>query len=454
MTDRGHLSGYLALSGQFAAVRAHAERYQSGIERSGLTEQTISTNIHAWGLAHVAAFEGDPDGARRNLEDARASANDFGSHFTSTTAIDPELWLVLRPYLTDVRTAWDVAVARIEENRRRGVAVGAFDDHREPAASWRLTITSMGGSWDEALHLANQMLGSASWFSRFHAQWCIGAIAREQGNRELAWQMIHATWPIGFVEEPGNQMIVYTISMLRLATSLALDDADVSTARDWLEAHDRWLSWMGATLGQSESHGLWARLERIAGNLEKADQHAHQAVAHASDPRQPLALLAAHRCLGALETQAARYDAAEKRLDLSLRLADACDMPYERALTLLEYAELWSATQHAERFSQAIADVRAICQPLGATRALRRAERLSASLAIVPSVSRQHPAGLSNREVEVLRLLAAGLTNREIAARLFVSPYTVKRHVSNILTKIDVTTRAAAARFAADHGLT
>jgi DNA-binding CsgD family transcriptional regulator len=211
---------------------------------------------------------------------------------------------------------------------------------------------------------------------------------------------------------------------------------------------------MGATLGQSESHGLWARLERLAGNLDESVRHAHQAVAHASDPRQPLALLAGHRFLGALETQAARYDAAEQHLDLSLRLADACDMPYERALTLLEYAALWSATQNAERFSEAIADVRAICQPLGARHALRRAERLSASLAIVPSVSQQNPAGLSNREVEVLQLLAAGLTNREIAARLFVSPYTVKRHVSNILTKIDVATRAAAARFAADHGLT
>jgi DNA-binding NarL/FixJ family response regulator len=64
------------------------------------------------------------------------------------------------------------------------------------------------------------------------------------------------------------------------------------------------------------------------------------------------------------------------------------------------------------------------------------------------------PAGLTDREAEVLRLLAVGMTNREIADRLFVSPYTAKRHVSNILTKIGASTRAAAARFAADQHLT
>jgi DNA-binding CsgD family transcriptional regulator/tetratricopeptide (TPR) repeat protein len=59
-----------------------------------------------------------------------------------------------------------------------------------------------------------------------------------------------------------------------------------------------------------------------------------------------------------------------------------------------------------------------------------------------------HPAGLTEREVEVLRLLAQGLTNIQIAQQLIVSPYTVNAHVRSIYNKLDVTSRAAATRFA------
>jgi class 3 adenylate cyclase/DNA-binding CsgD family transcriptional regulator len=63
------------------------------------------------------------------------------------------------------------------------------------------------------------------------------------------------------------------------------------------------------------------------------------------------------------------------------------------------------------------------------------------------------PAGLTMREVEVLRLIAAGMTNNEIAAALCLSVKTVSRHLSNIFTKIGVTSRAAATAFAFEHQL-
>ena len=63
------------------------------------------------------------------------------------------------------------------------------------------------------------------------------------------------------------------------------------------------------------------------------------------------------------------------------------------------------------------------------------------------------PDGLSAREVEVLRLLAAGKTNRVIAADLGISERTIDRHVSNIFTKLDVSSRAAATAYAYEHGL-
>ena len=62
-------------------------------------------------------------------------------------------------------------------------------------------------------------------------------------------------------------------------------------------------------------------------------------------------------------------------------------------------------------------------------------------------------AALSPREVEVLRLVAAGRTDAEIAAALVLSTHTVHRHVANIRTRLGVSSRAAAAAWAVDHGL-
>ena len=61
--------------------------------------------------------------------------------------------------------------------------------------------------------------------------------------------------------------------------------------------------------------------------------------------------------------------------------------------------------------------------------------------------------GLTAREVEVLRLVAAGKTNRAIAADLFLSEKTVARHVSNIFTKLGLSSRSAATAYAYEHGL-
>jgi len=69
------------------------------------------------------------------------------------------------------------------------------------------------------------------------------------------------------------------------------------------------------------------------------------------------------------------------------------------------------------------------------------------------SLAAEPPAGLSLREVEVLRLVAAGRSNREIGEALSISLNTVDRHVSNILTKVGATNRAEAASFAVRHGL-
>ena len=69
------------------------------------------------------------------------------------------------------------------------------------------------------------------------------------------------------------------------------------------------------------------------------------------------------------------------------------------------------------------------------------------------SRQRQWPSGLTNREVELLRLLASGLSRREVAGKLFLSEHTVRHHLEHIYDKIGVRTRVAATLFAVEHDL-
>jgi HD-GYP domain-containing protein (c-di-GMP phosphodiesterase class II)/DNA-binding CsgD family transcriptional regulator len=66
---------------------------------------------------------------------------------------------------------------------------------------------------------------------------------------------------------------------------------------------------------------------------------------------------------------------------------------------------------------------------------------------------REWPAGLTTREVDVLRLVARGLSSKQIAAQLVITPKTARNHIEHIYTKIDASSRVAASLYATEHGL-
>ena len=70
-----------------------------------------------------------------------------------------------------------------------------------------------------------------------------------------------------------------------------------------------------------------------------------------------------------------------------------------------------------------------------------------------PAVQPARPAGLTGRELEVLRLLVAGRSNPEIARALYISTRTAQTHVQHIFDKLDVDSRAGAVAFALRHQL-
>jgi DNA-binding NarL/FixJ family response regulator len=88
-----------------------------------------------------------------------------------------------------------------------------------------------------------------------------------------------------------------------------------------------------------------------------------------------------------------------------------------------------------------------VFRQLGAAPDLARMKALSGRSAAASA------CGLTPREIEVLRLIAAGKTNRAIAEELGISEKTVARHVSNIFTKLDLSSRAAATAYAYEHDL-
>ncbi|RAJ35989.1 DNA-binding NarL/FixJ family response regulator [Kitasatospora sp. SolWspMP-SS2h] len=123
----------------------------------------------------------------------------------------------------------------------------------------------------------------------------------------------------------------------------------------------------------------------------------------------------------------------------------------------------------AEEIARAVADVRSGAAGLSPQVQLRLLERLSAPTGPAaqsrpepqagpqprtePAGRPALPDGLTQREAEVLELIAAGLSNAEIAGRLFVSPATVKTHINNLFAKTAVRDRAQAVAYAFKHGI-
>ncbi|WP_262387207.1 LuxR C-terminal-related transcriptional regulator [Streptomyces sp. TRM49041] len=126
-------------------------------------------------------------------------------------------------------------------------------------------------------------------------------------------------------------------------------------------------------------------------------------------------------------------------------------VPYEAAQVRMMLAAANRDAGDVEGVVLELRAARAVFEALGAVPDARRAAALLD--AVRDRDKEQLPGGLSAREAEVLRLVAAGRTNREIAAALTISEHTVARHLNNIFAKLQVTSRAAATAFACAHGL-
>ena len=158
------------------------------------------------------------------------------------------------------------------------------------------------------------------------------------------------------------------------------------------------------------------------------------------------------RILGLLAGTIGKLDAAVEHFERALEVCEYIGCRPKLGWTHRDYAELLlrrDGTGDKAKALSLIRDGLALAQEF-AMRPL--AERLNELHSRVGETTR-HPAGLTAREIDVLRRLAAGSTNQEIGYDLKISEHTVGNHVRRILRKIGVTNRVEAATFAVRHGL-
>jgi DNA-binding CsgD family transcriptional regulator len=140
------------------------------------------------------------------------------------------------------------------------------------------------------------------------------------------------------------------------------------------------------------------------------------------------------------------YAGAERHFAVALEMDRRMGAVVHVAETLARHALFAASRGHAEEAGHLADEARAIAAPIGQTRVVDLMDSLLAT-------DFQGPDGLTDREVEVLRLLAEGLSNRAIGQRLYISTNTAANHVRNILIKTGAANRTQAAMYAADHEL-
>ncbi|HZH40832.1 MAG TPA: LuxR C-terminal-related transcriptional regulator, partial [Gemmatimonadales bacterium] len=130
---------------------------------------------------------------------------------------------------------------------------------------------------------------------------------------------------------------------------------------------------------------------------------------------------------------------------------EASGAPFETARTRLDLAATLATLGQTPAAERETRTALASFESLGAEGEANRArDRLAA---FGKGARKAGKGNLTDRQVEILKLVAQGLSNPEIATRLKLSDHTVKRHVANLLTKLGLSSRTAAAAYAAQEGL-
>ncbi len=445
--------------GWFARGERLVEREQRDCVERGyvrLSDVRRHFDEHDFEAAHAACAEviaigerfGDPDLVAMGVMEQGQALLELGRSREGLRLIDESMVGVtsgeLSPIVAGIVYCYTINVCRSAQQLRRArewtTALTQWCDgqsdmvaHKGVCLVHRAEIMQLLGAWESALEEIRRV-GEPPVTGRrvsAEAQYVRGELHRLRGDFDAAEEAFRLAARFGSEVQPG-------LALLRLAQG---------NGEAALAAIRRALGETGDVLGRVTLLPAYVEIALAAGEVADAER-ASAELAEISDGQQTDALVPkSDVALGAVAL--ARGDASEALIALrrSLQTWQELEAPYEAARARVLVGLACGALGDADSSTLELEAARSIFEELGARPDLARVGTLLSASAP------EETHGLSPRELEVIRLIAAGETNKAIAAALVLSERTVDRHVSNIYGKLGVSTRAAATAYAYEHRL-
>jgi DNA-binding CsgD family transcriptional regulator len=314
------------------------------------------------------------------------------------------------------------------------------------------------GDWNQAAELCDELLADPSLPSgtSIVVGGVLGSIQAFRGRARAARALL------GPSVATSRQLSVLSMAVDGAAALAWLDD--VQGDPDSAAAHCRFVL---ARWEESEDHHYAISGLRLASTLLAAQRdgagarRCAEALARiAGDTGHPYALAALAHALGETALLDRDVDTAADQFSRAFTLHHDLDIPFERAQIALRLGAALVAAGQRDEAIERLADCHRIARRLGARPLAAKASTEVAALGesldqrLGRRAAAEHEgAGLSRRELEVMRLVAAGRTNREIAGQLYLSVRTVDMHVRNILGKLGCRSRTEATAKAGELGM-
>jgi DNA-binding CsgD family transcriptional regulator len=299
----------------------------------------------------------------------------------------------------------------------------------------RAEIMQLHGAWPDALEEARragqrlaQVRNQSGAAQAFYRQ---GEVHRLQGRFTAAEEAYREASRSGWEPQPG-------LALLRLAqgngdaAAAAIRRAVGETTEPLKRARllPAYVEIMLAVGDAQEAHSACGELEEISARYDRSMLGAMVAYAE-----------------GAVDLAEGDARAALLALRRAWQVWRDLEVPYEAARVRVLVGLACSVLGDDDTAALELEAARGVFAQLGAVPDLARVDSLTRRVRSIDA------HGLTPRELQVLRLVAAGATNKVIAAELVLSERTVDRHVSNIFTKLGVSSRTAATAYAYDHQL-
>jgi ATP/maltotriose-dependent transcriptional regulator MalT len=300
-------------------------------------------------------------------------------------------------------------------------------------------ILVLRGTWEEAdatFETALRELRAGRPGIAFEALVRRADLRRRQGRFEEAAELF-------------RQVEFHPYAQLRLA-HVALDSGDAALAAD---RATRFLRRLGpeSRLQRAAGLDLYARALVALGETERARNARDELQGVVAEVGSDSLRASALAVEGLVAEAEGDLDAARSRIEDAIDLFHQSGDPFETARSRLDLARVLAALGRSDAAAE---QARVAHEALAGMQAEHEAQRAGALMSeLGDPASAEATSVLTARELDVLKLVAQGLSNTEIAQRLVLSEHTVHRHLSNILRKLDLSSRAAAAAWGTRAGL-